>query len=196
MSALNEDAAHPQARSSSRNDSAFERLAVPARSESVPLPDLVPHKKLSIAEEKRSIEHLYTQSIAKKKEKLKRLEDKIFAANSPSQKQIVVGQDSLAEIVGRLYEESRTKKAAEIAKLTAQRHAAVQATKTKVKVFESAEDLSAAVARLYNTIEDERKTSEELFKKYNPSIEVPRRPRSVLEENDARFYKGGFAKHQ
>ena len=177
-------------------DSTFERLSVPPRSESVPLPDLVPKKKLSKGEEKRSIEHLYTESIQKKKQKLKQLEDKIYSADNASPKRVVADPDALSSIVSRLYDEARQQKTAEIQKLSAERVAVVKASKTKVKVYESVDELKAAVDRLYNTSEDERKRSSELFRKYNPDTEVPRRPRSVLEENDSRFYKGGFGKHQ
>lgn len=169
----------------------FERLSspVPDRSQSVPLPPLTTMRKLTPAEEKRSVEHLYTQCLKQKKEKLEKLEKSLYSTTVHT---VAVDPDELTSIVGRLYEQSVKEKESRLEKLTAERLKACHSR--KVKKFESNDELVSVVTRLYDTSAKEKQRSDELFARYNPTNPVLKRSRFELEQNDKRYFEGGFAK--
>lgn len=194
--ALNEDSAKP-VRSSSRADT-FERLyqATPTRSESVPLPDLVPLRKLTRQEEQRSVEKLYVETIQKKRENMRKSLEKVLRAEEIGRHAPKLDKDGVTTVIQRLYDETIRARTDEMHKLTVDRERAVHATKIPTKKFETPEEFQSSTMRLYDTQEADKKKSDDLFLKYNAVPVVLLRPNSVLQENDDRYYKGGFGRKQ
>lgn len=180
------------ARSSSRMET-FDRLStpVPDRSLTTVLPPLTSTKKLTKEEEQRSIEHLFTESIAHKQKKRQQLEESVYASQC---KIVKVEPDELSSIISRLYEQSVRESSTKKQKALNHRMTEVDATRKK-KVLSSNEEVTDIAMRLYNTGEKDRKASQDLFEKYNARMSPPLvRSRDELAENDSRFYKGGFGR--
>jgi hypothetical protein len=183
------DRPHAAPRSLSRLET-FERLSspIPDRSKSAELPPLTKVRKLTAEEEKNSVSHLYTETLAKKKKKMEHLEATFY---QDMVHKTIVDPDELKEIVGRLYEQSIREKEQRLRAITNKR---MVVHDRKTKHLESSGELLTIVDRLYNTAGKERERSAALFSKYNPDIAVLKRSKAELETNDDRYYKGGFAK--
>jgi hypothetical protein len=183
------DRPHAAPRSLSRLET-FERLSspIPDRSKSAELPPLTKTRKLTPAEEKSSVEHLYNETLARKKKKMEQLEASIYQNQSHT---TTVDPEELKDIVGRLYEQSIRERDQRLHVMVSRRMAVHN---RKTKQLGSTDELSTIVDRLYNTAPKERERSDILFHKYNPSNPVLKRSKAELEANDDRYYKGGFAK--
>lgn len=181
---------HAAPRSLSRLET-FDRLSspIPDRSKSADLPPLTKSRKLTPAEEKLSIEHLYTETLAKKKKKMEQL---VASVCQDQVHRTTADPEELKEIVERLYEQSVREREQRL-RVMVNRRMAIHDRKTKQ--LGSSDELVSIVDRLYNTSSKEKERSDALFQKYNPPIPVLRRSKGELESNDERYYKGGFAKH-
>lgn len=183
------DKPHAAPRSLSRLET-FERLSspVPDRSKSAELPPLTKVRKLTHEEEKNSVSHLYTETLAKKKIKMEQLEASFY---QDMVHKMTVEPDELKEIVERLYDQTIREKNNRLQAMVNKR---MVVHDRKSKQLESQGELLTIVDRLYNTAPKERERSAALFSKYNPENAVLKRSKAELELNDDRYYKGGFAK--
>jgi exonuclease VII large subunit len=185
---MNEPVPHrSDARPASRME-AMVRLSTPNPDRSAtPLPDLVPYRKLTSAQQKRSIDHLYAETLSKRREKLEKLEKDIYDHSSDR----ILPPDEISSIIQRLFEEGVKNKEKSLQSIATKRLAKLH---IPVKIVESKDELNTIVMRLYNTAEKERSKSADLFRKYNPQRSTNVKTKEEVLEMADRFYKGGFGK--
>jgi hypothetical protein len=168
----------------------WSRLATPVDRSTPPPPiERGSKRSLSPVELKRSLDHLYTQSFARRREAIDGLERSVYHTDKPSDRPI--SREDTDAIVNRLY-------AQELAAIK-DRHETLSKqllakSEVRMKRFTDKVEQAAAIDRLYNTAAREREESKTLFEQYNWHHPRKVKPKADIQEMCLRYFKGGFGR--